>query len=225
VAAAQSGYDPSQFHYLNQGGTVTVDNVNDKDDYGDLIEAFRSIGIAHGDRKTLCNAILGILHLGQLTFEAVDARSCRLGSECGADLAKAARFLLGDEEENDELRESAVQILETTLVTKKMNTGKETIDVPRSATEALLTRDAIAKLVYSNLFSHTVQLINEAIDKQGDTVTTDNVGGSKIGTLDIFGFELFEINSFEQLWYDSRSLTPPHHLPSPISHSKWTHHY
>ena len=46
------------YEYLPQ-----VDNVNDKDDYGDLIEAFRSMGIAHTDRKALCGIILGILHL------------------------------------------------------------------------------------------------------------------------------------------------------------------
>ena len=45
-----------------------------------------------------------------------------------------------------------------------MATGRETIEVPRSKAEAMMTRDAIAKLVYANLFTHTVRLINEAID-------------------------------------------------------------
>jgi len=53
-------------------------------------------------------------------------------------------------------------------------------------------RDALAKAIYDNLFGYLIQLCNETL--QSPTVTS-----MFIGILDIFGFEIFKINSFEQL--------------------------
>jgi myosin heavy subunit len=64
--------------------------------------------------------------------------------------------------------------------------------VPLNLTSAREARDALAKAVYDNLFTHLISLCN---DNLHSNTTIDNF----IGILDIFGFEIFQINSFEQL--------------------------
>ena len=78
---------------------------------------------------------------------------------------------------------------------------QDMISSPITADECRETRDALAKAVYSRMFDDLVKAINDAIgggDKRPDPDDPGS-GGRTIGVLDIYGFEIFEINSFEQL--------------------------
>lgn len=66
-----------------------------------------------------------------------------------------------------------------------------------SATEAAATRDALAKVIYSKLFNWLVQRVNASISKKMSAKSSKNI--KFIGLLDIFGFEIFKENTFEQL--------------------------
>ena len=83
----------------------------------------------------------------------------------------------------------------SSLTTRKVKAGKDTVTTPLNYEQACQARDGIAKHVYSNLFDHSTEAINAGIARvqKGDKTPTS------IGVLDIFGFECFAVNSFEQL--------------------------
>ena len=75
----------------------------------------------------------------------------------------------------------------------------ENIKINLSQAEAFATRDAIAKLIFKNLFTWIVEKINKSIARNFDDAAINTVQTKFIGILDIFGFEIFKTNSFEQL--------------------------
>lgn len=72
---------------------------------------------------------------------------------------------------------------------------EETLLINLQVNEASSTRDSIAKLIYKNMFTWIVERVNQSIYKE----ETNTKHSKFIGILDIFGFEIFESNSFEQL--------------------------
>ena len=74
----------------------------------------------------------------------------------------------------------------------------ETSEITLRPREALEGCAAAAKSVYGALFAHLVRRINEL---------TDGPRGRSIGILDIFGFEIFKVNSFEQLCINYAVMT------------------
>lgn len=71
------------------------------------------------------------------------------------------------------------------------------ISTPLRKSEAIYTRDALCKAIYGRLFDWIIQRVNASISKPIDKKMRKNL--KFIGLLDIFGFEIFEKNSFEQL--------------------------
>nr|GMD16585.1 myosin-1-like isoform X3 [Ipomoea batatas] len=85
-----------------------------------------------------------------------------------------------------------VEALKLALSTRKMRVGKDNIIQKLTASQAIETRDALAKSIYSCLFDWLVEQINKSL-AVGKRRT-----GRSISILDIYGFESFERNSFEQ---------------------------
>ena len=77
------------------------------------------------------------------------------------------------------------------LCHRKIITTSETVIKPMTKPQALNARDALAKKIYSHLFDFIVERINQALQFSGKQHTF-------IGVLDIYGFETFDVNSFEQ---------------------------
>jgi hypothetical protein len=101
-------------------------------------------------------------------------------------LTKAAALLDLNEEE-----------LDTALISRKMG-ARSIIFVPLKVPQAMAARDALAKVCYGLLFGWLIRMINKALDRANDSGGSTR-GHTSIGVLDIFGFEIFEVNSFEQL--------------------------
>lgn len=182
------GADPSKFRYLASSCVESAD-VDDTQDFETVMDALRSIGMVHEDRQTLCNTVWGILHLGDIKFDKTDGADSSLAKDelSQKALKRAAEFLVGS------VNEEAFSKL---LLKQVVQAGHETVITPRTEEQARTTRDSIAKMLYARLFDYTVWKINGAIElaqASGQKVATS------IGILDIFGFESFEINSFEQL--------------------------
>ena len=79
--------------------------------------------------------------------------------------------------------------------TRTLSSGRKSLySVPLSTTQASQSRDAIAKMVYARLFGWLVGRVNESLAEGGGEPSA-----SFIGILDIYGFETFETNSFEQV--------------------------
>lgn len=81
------------------------------------------------------------------------------------------------------------------LTKRTIATRGQVIEKPLRKAEALVTRDTFGRGLYDKLFTYVVSLINNAIEVRGDCGGKNTV----IGVLDIYGFEIFQLNSFEQL--------------------------
>uniref|UniRef100_A0A8C7N2N3 Osteoclast-stimulating factor 1 n=1 Tax=Oncorhynchus kisutch TaxID=8019 RepID=A0A8C7N2N3_ONCKI len=171
---------PDYYYYLNQSGTYKVDGTNDSKDFQETMEAMHVIGIPVAHQAQALQIIAGILHLGNISF--IEAGN--YGKVESTDLLAFPAYLLGV----DPTR------LQDKLTSRKMDSkwgGKsESIDVTLNQEQATYTRDALAKALYTRLFDYLVEAINKAIQKPEEEYS--------IGVLDIYGFEIFQRNGFEQ---------------------------
>ncbi|KAL2330949.1 hypothetical protein Fmac_018530 [Flemingia macrophylla] len=175
--------DPKQFHYLNQSNCYEVSNVDDAKEYLETRNAMDIVGISQEEQDAIFRVVAAILHLGNIDFvKGKEVDSSKLKDDKSLfHLRTAAELLMCDEKS---LQDS---LCERVIVTPDGNITK-----PLDPDAAALSRDALAKTVYSRLFDWIVDKINSSIGQDANAV-------SIIGVLDIYGFESFKINSFEQL--------------------------
>ncbi|XP_042453154.1 myosin-6-like [Zingiber officinale] len=174
--------NPRAFHYLNQSNCFELDGVNDSKEYLETKKAMDIIGINSDEQDAIFRVVAAILHLGNIEF--VD------GGETDSSQPK-------DEKSLFHLRTAAelfmcdATALEDSLCKRIIVTRDENIIKTLDPEAAALSRDALAKIVYSRLFDWLVNKINNSIGQ-------DPNSKSLIGVLDIYGFESFKTNSFEQ---------------------------
>ncbi|ORX79474.1 hypothetical protein BCR32DRAFT_205566 [Anaeromyces robustus] len=171
------------YKYLNETPDDIDDTNIDKDSLNKIINTMNSIGISYDDQYTLLEGIAAILHLGNIQFEVDEG-----GTTPGSKIVNNAAELLGINP-ND---------LATALISRSINdyAGKtKKIIVPLDVEKAEFSRDALAKALYSYLFDFLIQKVNDQINSSG----VDDSQKHVIGVLDIYGFEIFDKNSFEQL--------------------------
>jgi len=178
------------YKYLNET-SEDADDVNiNNDSLNKIINTMNSIGISDKDQLTLLEGIAAILHLGNIQFELVEGGSTTPGSKItNMEEVEMAAELLGVDPNT----------LATALISRSINDyagrSKKAIIVPLDVEKAEFSRDALAKALYSYLFDFLIQKVNDQINKNDSDDTQKHV----IGVLDIYGFEIFEKNSFEQL--------------------------
>ncbi|KAH9292877.1 hypothetical protein KI387_041931 [Taxus chinensis] len=126
--------------------------------------------------------VAAILHLGNVDFtKGKDADSSKPKDEKAIfHLKMAAELFMCD-----------VKGLEDSLCKRVIVTRDESITKSLDPVAAVTSRDALAKTVYSRLFDWLVNKINNSIGQDPNSKTL-------IGVLDIYGFESFKNNSFEQ---------------------------
>uniref|UniRef100_UPI00398EA636 unconventional myosin-If n=1 Tax=Pristiophorus japonicus TaxID=55135 RepID=UPI00398EA636 len=172
--------DPTYYFYLNQSGTYKVDGTDDKKEFNETMNAMKVIGISSEVQMMVLQIIAGILHLGNINFVEVGNYA---EVENDAHLAFPA-FLLGINQMK--LREK--------VTSRKMDSkwgGKtESINMTLNVQQAGYTRDALAKALYARLFDYLVDAVNKAMQKPNEEYS--------VGVLDIYGFEIFQKNGFEQ---------------------------
>ncbi|KAM6396140.1 unconventional myosin-Vb-like [Rhynochetos jubatus] len=169
------------FHYTCQGQCAAAQSTNDADDLDSTRHAFSLLGIPEADQLELFSILASILHLGNIVVRGRDRR----GDGCFVEPADEALglfcTLLG------------IESLQVTrwLCHRKLVVAGETYLKPLSRQQALDSRDALAKLMYGQVFRWIVSRVNRALRSLEGHHTS-------IGILDIYGFEMFELNSFEQ---------------------------
>ncbi|CAH2059870.1 unnamed protein product [Thlaspi arvense] len=175
--------DPRTFHYLNQTNCYEVSNVDDAREYLETRNAMDIVGIGQEAQDAIFRVVAAILHLGNVNFiKGEDADSSKLRDDKSRyHLQTAAELLMCNE-----------KMLEDSLCKRVIVTPDGNITKPLDPESAALNRDALAKTVYSRLFDWIVDKINSSIGQDPNAT-------SLIGVLDIYGFESFKINSFEQL--------------------------
>ncbi|XP_011270021.1 hypothetical protein CAOG_08449, partial [Capsaspora owczarzaki ATCC 30864] len=173
--------DAKQYYYLNQGGNTKVDNKDDAEEYFLCTRAMEVMGFTAEEVESVFKVLAAVLHLGNMTFEKTSVGGMDASTVKNPDVTRFAASLISVKP--DGLVHSSTH---RTNVTRG-----EAITSPLSADASADKRDALSKALYSRLFSWLVKRIN--------TVICRNSKYHSIGILDIFGFEDFEVNSFEQL--------------------------
>ena len=165
------------FHYLNQSGVTEVKGVNDAEQYTELCTAMDAIGMPTADQLAIFKLLAALLHLGNVNFSGDEAAEIKADST--SSLAKTSELL-------------GAPNLETCLRQRSLTTRGETTMINLTPEFAVLARDALAKAVYAKLFDYVVDTINISI--RGESKAESRF----IGLLDVYGFESFKVNTFEQ---------------------------
>ncbi|KAM2542693.1 hypothetical protein TB2_022090 [Malus domestica] len=170
------------FHYLNQSNCYELDGVDDSKEYLITRKAMDVVGISSDEQDAIFRVVAAILHLGNVNFakENETDSSEPKDDKSRFHLKTAAELFMCDE-----------QSLEDSLCKRVIVTRDETITKSLDPDSAAISRDALAKIVYSRLFDWLVNKINNSIGQDPDSKNL-------IGVLDIYGFESFKTNSFEQ---------------------------
>ncbi|ERN15904.1 hypothetical protein AMTR_s00039p00219460 [Amborella trichopoda] len=174
--------NPRMFHYLNQSNCYELDGVNDSEEYLATRRAMDVVGISSDEQDAIFRVVAAILHLGNVEFAK--------GKETDSSQPKDEKSLF-HLKTAAELFMCNLKLLEDSLCKRVIVTRDETITKTLDPESATFSRDALAKIVYSRLFDWLVNKINSSIGQ-------DPHSKFLIGVLDIYGFESFKTNSFEQ---------------------------
>lgn len=179
----QLSRDPDAYFYTQQGKSSKVNTINDGSDHKATNSAFRTLGFSASEIDTIWNIVAAILHLGNVTFKSQEEATQP------ADISVINR--------------AAAMLNVTSAELSKALSGRviaargEVMQKTHTLPEAEYGRDALAKAVYDRMFAWIVGKINAALNVQGETGKKSYMG-TVIGVLDIYGFEIFDANSFEQ---------------------------
>ena len=172
---------PEDFIYTNQGDSALIENVDDAAVFKETLDAFNLLGISTNEQDLIFHIISSIMHLGnvKLVESNSEQTACSVRKNDEA-LSTMCKLLMINEEQ-----------LKQWLCNKRIKTASEVVNVQLTHSQAYFARDALAKHMYSQLFNWIVNQINKCLKSSGKM-------HSFIGVLDIYGFETFLINSFEQ---------------------------
>ena len=170
------------FRYLSQSGCVSVRGIDDVADFNDVNLALSQLGFSVVEVDELLSLTCAVLHLGNVAFDSDgDQGSVVVGGtgNAGSPLCEAAKLLGVD-----------AKALALALCERNIEVRGEKNRILHKPVEATEAADSLAKAVYGQLFDWLVIRINSSVEGKR---------GHFIGVLDIFGFEIFKKNSFEQL--------------------------
>ncbi|KNC54116.1 myosin IE heavy chain [Thecamonas trahens ATCC 50062] len=191
LAALSLDADPSAYNYLACSGLYSVPGIRDAADFKEMENAMRVLGWAKADLDNCMRILAAILHLGNLDFEPDARASADLNTDCVAVSNPQLLAIVAD------LLQVDYGALESALKSRSISSGASArqshIMVPLDLDQAYFTRDALCKGLYAALFEWVVDRINLNIQ-----ASASNASEVVIGVLDIYGFEIMELNSFEQ---------------------------
>ncbi|XP_017120922.1 unconventional myosin ID [Drosophila elegans] len=171
--------ETGKYHYLNQG---SMDILTEKSDYKGTCNAFKTLGFSTDEVQTIWRTIAAVLHLGNVEFQTIEDELVISNKQ---HLKSTAKLLQVTESE-----------LSMALTKRVIAAGGNVMQKDHNATQAEYGKDALAKAIYDRLFTWIISRINRAILFRGSK--TQARFNSVIGVLDIYGFEIFDSNSFEQ---------------------------
>jgi len=178
----------NDYEYLKKSNCTTVQSLNDKEQFEGIMKALDCIGFKKDEKDTLFKCIAAILHVGNLKYKTNENDEDKAEIE-NQDVCQIIADLL------DVKCEDLINALTyRTVIDKSKSSEQKNIKVPLNMQKALSCQDTLAKTLYEKLFSWLVSIINENIFHTKD----DGSHRSVIGVLDIYGFEIFKDNGFEQ---------------------------
>uniref|UniRef100_A0A8C2PQ97 Unconventional myosin-Id n=1 Tax=Cyprinus carpio TaxID=7962 RepID=A0A8C2PQ97_CYPCA len=174
---------PDKSHQTCIVFSILQSSINDSADFKAVTDAMKVIGFTTEEIQTVYKILATILHLGNLKF----------GSDGDVTLIENSKLVsvLGD------LLSTKDENVEKALLYRTVATGRDVIDKQHTHQEASYGRDALAKAIYERLFCWIVGRINDVIEVKNYDARVHGKN-TVIGVLDIYGFEIFQNNSFEQ---------------------------
>ncbi|XP_029446191.1 unconventional myosin-X isoform X2 [Rhinatrema bivittatum] len=163
------------YHYLTQSGCTADQTINDRETFLEVQTAMKVMQFGSEEVREVLRVLAGILQLGNIEF--VTAGGAQVSSKTA--LGRSAELLGLD----------STQLIEV-LTHRSMILRGEEISTPLNIEQAVDSRDSMAMALYSQCFAWIIKKINSRIKGKDDF--------KSIGILDIFGFENFEVNRFEQ---------------------------
>jgi myosin-1 len=167
---------PDYFAYLNMSGAYRVDGTDDAKEFKDTMHAMSVMGLSKEMQNNVLSIVAGVLHLGNIGF----VEKNNYAQVADKQFLDFPAYLLGINSDH----------LGTKLISRMMKSNRENINVTLNTEQAAYTRDALAKALYARLFDYLVEAVNTAMKQTQQAVN--------IGILDIYGFEIFPKNGFEQ---------------------------
>jgi myosin protein heavy chain len=168
------------YKYLSNG-QVNVNGVVDADAFHDSLKAMHTLNMSEDDIKSTLRVVSAVLHFGNMEFK----------KERGSDQATMPDNTVA--QKVCQLLKLDINSFTRALLRPKIKVGREYVTKAQSKDEVDFVVEALSKALYEKLFQWVVLRINRSLDK------TTRKGSSFIGILDIAGFEIFEMNNFEQL--------------------------
>lgn len=177
--------DATKYWYLTQGGSITCEGRDDAKEFADIRSAMKVLMFKDPEVWDILKILAALLHVGNIKYNAIEMDNIEASEVQDIQyINKTARLF-----------EVRSQDLIDVLTTRTIVTRGESVTVTMGREGAADVRDAFVKGIYGRMFVWIVNKINLAIYKPSST----QLYRTSIGVLDIFGFESFDVNSFEQL--------------------------
>ncbi|PWN49158.1 myosin 1 [Violaceomyces palustris] len=175
---------PEAYAYTANSQCLEVPGIDDHSDFAETIKAMTTIGLTADEQDNIFRMIAAILWLGNVQFVENQEGNAQIADPGVPDFVA---YLL-------EVDSAAVTKALTQRIMETQRGGRRgsVYEVPLNPAQAASVRDALAKAIYNNMFDWIVERINKSMNPR-------SAHANIIGVLDIYGFEIFENNSFEQL--------------------------
>ncbi|KAL9053984.1 MAG: hypothetical protein Q9206_003719 [Seirophora lacunosa] len=175
------------FHIFYQFAKAASQNhrgIDDASDFTDTLNAMKIIGLSQDEQDDIFRMLASILWIGNIAFKEDDNGNASIMDQS---VVEFVAYLL-------EVEAAYVNKALTLRIVETARGGRRgsVYEVPLNPAQAMAVRDALAKAIYFNLFDWIVDRINASLKARGSIKNS-------VGILDIYGFEIFDKNSFEQL--------------------------
>lgn len=172
-----------KFNYLKQGKSGVVRSIDDVAEFADTQKSFSIVGVSVSMQWNVFRICAALLHIGNIKIDETKG-----SGKSSIDLTDPALI------ESCRLLGIPVNLFKKAIIERSIITRNEKIVSSNDLNTAITARDSLAKYIYSQLFAWLVKIVNLKLSPPHSDATSD----SFIGVLDIYGFEHFELNSFEQ---------------------------
>lgn len=168
------------FTFTNQGGIIKIPGMDDIEEFRLTQEALSLVGVSVSQQWEIFRILSGLLWIGEIEVKGQGDKSSIAATDPG--LTTMLELLQMDQ----------APFIKWT-VNKQLVVGKQKIVKPINQREAMAVRDSVGKFIYAKMFDWLIIIINDVLYNKEKAEE-----GNFIGVLDIYGFEHFDVNSFEQ---------------------------
>lgn len=170
----------SEYRFLSNG-SLPIPGQQDKEIFQETLESMRIMGFSHEEIQSMLRTVSAVLQFGNIVFRK--ERNTDQASMPDNTAAQKLCHLLG----------LNVTEFSRAILMPRIKVGRDHVQKAQTKEQADFAIEALAKATYERLFRWLVHRLNRALDR------TKRQGASFLGILDIAGFEIFQLNSFEQL--------------------------